>query len=112
MLIAALVLFTAVALVGLKMAGDLLQSKQSGVVAKALHAGLALAGSLLVIVAALKGDAGLWINIAMALVIIPLGVALFLRRRGGFHPRGLLLAHGGLAAVCFGFLAYYAYPFA
>lgn len=108
MLILALVLFTAVALFGLKMAADLFKSQRSPTLAKVAHVVLALVGSLLVIVATFAGDARLWVNIALALVIIPLGALLFVQRRKANNPRGLLLAHAGLAVVCYGFLAYYA----
>jgi hypothetical protein len=68
----------------------------------------ALFFSVLVILAALGGDHRVWINIGLAVVIIPLGVWLCYRRSRGIHPKGLVVIHGGLAVACFLILAYYA----
>jgi hypothetical protein len=74
------------------------------------HAGFVLLGSVLVILAALGGDHRVWINISLAVVIIPLGVWLCYKRLRGIHPKALLVViHGGLAAVCLLILAYYTF---
>jgi uncharacterized BrkB/YihY/UPF0761 family membrane protein len=73
------------------------------------HVSLALLGSALVIIATFFGDHRLLIIIALALIIIPLGLALCYKRSKDVQPKGLVIAHGGLAVVCFVFLAYFAF---
>jgi len=109
MLIFALAVFTLVAVMGLGLIIDVLKGQSSSKQFALIHAGFALLGSVLVILDALSGDERVWVNIGLAVVIIALGGVLSLRRHKGQHPKGLALAHGGLAVVCYLILAYFAF---
>ncbi len=108
MLIFALAVFTLVALMGAGMACDVARGRPtSGQFAKT-HGGFALLGSGLVIWQALEGDERLFINIAMAVVIILLGVLMSHRRSKGLAVKGLAALHGLLAVACYSILMYFA----
>ncbi len=109
MLISSVVVFTIAALLGLSMAADVFKGRISSKLSRLAHVGLALVGSALVIIAAFFGDHRLLINIALALIIIPLGLVLGYKRSKGAQPKGLVIAHGGLAVGCFVILAYFAF---
>lgn len=109
MLIGALAIFTLVAVMGLSMLRDAWRGYAIEPMYPLVHAGAALAGSALVIVVALGGDTRVYTNIAMAVVIIVLGMVMGLAsKRGKQIPKVLLLAHMGLAVACYGLLAFYA----
>lgn len=109
MLIVAVAVFAIAALLGVLMAVDAFKGVGSSRLSRWSHAGFVLLGSVLVILAALGGDHRVWINIGLAVVIIPLGVWLCYKRFRGIHPKALLVIHGGLAVVCFLILAYYTF---
>jgi len=74
-----------------------------------LHGAISLVGSALVIVAALGGDTRLYVNIGMAVVIILLGVTMgVFAKRGKKPPKGIVVAHVGLAVACYGILGFLA----
>ena len=108
MLMGALAIFTLVAVMGLSM----VVSKWRGYAVEPgyplLHGAASLVGSSLVIVAALDGDTRLYVNIGMAVVIILLGVTMgVFAKKGKKAPKGLLVAHAGLAVVCYGILGFF-----
>jgi len=109
MLIASLALFTVVALVGIFLSKNVFAGQSSSGLARFTHVGFACAGSVLVIVEALRGDQRLWINIGLAVVIIAMGALLWYLRSKGKFPRKLVLAHGGLAVACYLVLAYFTF---
>jgi uncharacterized membrane protein (DUF373 family) len=109
MLIVSLALFTIAALVGIFLAKDVFAGKSPFGLARFTHVGLACVGSVLVIVEVFRGDQRLWINIGLAVVIIALGGLIWYLRSKGEFPRKLVLAHGGLAVVCYLVLAYFAF---
>ncbi len=109
MLVFALAVFTLVAVMGLGLIFDVFKGSASSKTYALVHAGFALLGSVLVILEALGGDDRVWINIGLAVVIIVLGGLVSLRRHKGQQPKGLALAHGGLAVVCYLILAFFAF---
>ncbi len=109
MLVFALAVFTLVAVMGLGLIIDVLKGRPSSKTFALVHAGFALLGSALVILAALGGDNRVWVNIGLAVAIIVLGGLVSLRRHQGQQPKGLALAHGGLAVVCYLILALFAF---
>ncbi|MBS1211707.1 MAG: uncharacterized protein H6R26_323 [Proteobacteria bacterium] len=109
MLTGALAIFTLVAVMGLVMLRDAWKGYAIDPAYPILHAAAALAGSALVIVAALQGDTRVYVNIGMAVVIILLGLAMGLASKKGKRvPKGILVAHMGLAVACYGLLGFYA----
>lgn len=109
MLIMAFAVFTLVAVMGAGMALDVFNGRGSPKMYALAHAGFALLGSALVIVAALQGNTSVITNIVLAVIIIVLGIAMSFRRAKGEQPKSLALLHGGLAVVCYLLLAYYAF---
>jgi len=106
MLTASLAAFTLVAIIGLFMAIDLFRGNPVPRQLVLTHAGFAVLGALLAIGAALAGDSRVYINIAMVVVIVILGVlAAHKRYTTGQVQKGLILAHAGLAVVCYLILA-------
>ncbi len=74
-----------------------------------VHGAASLLGSALVIAAALQGNTRGYINIAMAVVIIALGLAMgYASKSGKKVPRLILLTHAGLAVGCYGLLGLFA----
>ena len=74
-----------------------------------IHGAISLLGSMLVIAAALQGDTRLYVNIAMAVVIILLGLTMgYASKKGKRIPRLVLLAHAGLAVGCYALLGLFA----
>ncbi len=56
-----------------------------------------------------EGDTRLYVNIGLAVVIIVLGAAMgLLAKKGKKAPKALLVAHIGLAVVCYGILGFFA----
>ena len=109
MLVFALAIFTLVAVMGLGLIFDVFKGSPSSRQYALVHAGFALLGSALVILAALGGDNRVWINIGLAVVIIALGALVSFRRHKGLPVKPLALAHGSLAVVCYLILAYFAF---
>ena len=109
MLMFALSVFTLVAAMGLALAIGVFKKSPVDRMYAMLHGGLALLGSGLVIWAAVDGDERLYINIGLAVVIIILGVLMSWRRSKGLCVRGLAMAHGLLAVICYGILAYFTF---
>lgn len=114
MLVGAFAVFTLVAVMGLSIVPSVWRGHAVEPSYPLLHGGAALLGSALVIVAALGGDTRLYLNIGLAVVIIGLGAAVgFLSKKGKKVPRPVLLAHVGLAVVCYGILGFFAFnPYA
>jgi hypothetical protein len=109
MLMGALATFTLVAVMGLAMLGDAWKGRPIDAKYPIFHALAAVAGSALVILEALDGDTRVFANIGLAVVIIVLGVMMGLAsKKGKKIPKGLLVAHMGLAVACYGLLAFYA----
>lgn len=109
MLIGALAVFTLVAVMGLSMVFSVWRGADSDPGYAALHGIVALIGSAMVIVTALEGDTRLYLNIGLAVVVIVLGAVMGIyakKRRKA--PKLILLAHVGLAIVCYGALAFFA----
>jgi hypothetical protein len=104
-----LAVFTVVAVMGLGMVGDIYRGIGTPKMFGFIHAGFAAFGSALVILVALEGDNRVWINIGLAVVIILLGILLGFRRAKGPAPKAILVAHGGLAVICYVILAYNAF---
>jgi len=103
---AALSAFTLTAILGLMIALNLFRGKPSDPSASIVHGISALLGSVFAIGAALLGDTRIYVNIAMAVVIILLGVmAALKRRKTGVVPKALLSIHILLALVCYLILA-------
>ncbi len=110
MLMGALAVFTLVAVMGLSMIFSVWRGYEIEPGFPLLHGGAALLGSALVIVAALEGDTRLYVNIGMAVVIILLGVAMgVFAKKGKKAPKGILVAHVGLAVACFGLLGFFTF---
>ena len=109
MLSIALGLFTITALMGVTLATAVFKQKRSSRVLQLFHVCTAAVGSVLVIIDAFTGDARVWINIGLAVVIILLGIWLGFQRARGLHPKRLVAVHGGLAAICYTILAYFAF---
>ncbi len=109
MLMGALAVFTLVAAMGVGMVCDVWRGRAVEPVYPLVHAGAALFGAVLVIAAAVKGDTRLYTNIGLAVVIIALGVLMgFYSKNGKRVPRAVIVAHAGLAVVCYGVLALFA----
>ena len=109
MLVFAVAVFTLVAVMGLGLICDVFKGSPSTKIYALVHAGFALFGSALVILAALGGDSRVWINIGLAVVIIVLGGLVSIGRHKGKPVKALAVAHGGLAVVCYLILAYFAF---
>jgi hypothetical protein len=110
MLVAALALFTLVALMGLAMVGDVWAGRSVGPAYPIVHGAASLVGAVLVIVAALAGDTRLYLNIGMVVVIIGLGLLMGLTTKKGKRvPRAVLVAHVGLAVTCYLALGFFAF---
>jgi hypothetical protein len=109
MLIMSVAVFTLVAVMGLGMVLDISRGVGTPKMFALTHAGFALFGSALVILAALGGDNRVWINIGLAVVIIALGLLLSLRRSKGPAPISILATHAGLAVTCYLILVYNAF---
>jgi hypothetical protein len=109
MLMGALAVFTLVAGMGLSIFFNVWRGQAVEPFYPALHGGIALFGSALVIIAALAGDTRLYLNIGMAVVIIVLGIVMgvFGKKRKRI-PKPILLAHVGLAVVCYAILGFFA----
>jgi hypothetical protein len=109
MLSIALGLFTITALIGVGLATAVFKQRRSSKALQLFHVCTAAIGSVLVIVDAFTGDARVWINIGLAVVIIVLGTCLGFQRAHGRHPKGLVVVHGGLAVICYLILAYFVF---
>lgn len=108
MLMGALAAFTLVALLGLLLLAKVWRGCFVDPGLLLLHAGIALLGAAMVVVVALQGDARLYTNIGMALIIIPQGLWMsFRRRKTGIVSKGMLLLHTALAVACYALLAYF-----
>lgn len=108
MLMGALAIFTLVAVMGASMLANAWRGLPIEPIYPVLHGLAALAGSALVIVSALGGDTRLYLNIGMAVVIIALGALMgLMAKKGKKAPRGILVAHVGLAVVCYGVLGFF-----
>lgn len=108
MLMGALATFTLVAVMGLMMVLSSLRGSPSDPHYPKLHALAALIGSAMVIVTALDGDERLYVNIGLAVVIIGLGLVMALAaKKGKKAPKIVLVAHAGLAVVCYGILGFF-----
>ncbi|HWP00087.1 MAG TPA: hypothetical protein VNL74_05590 [Methylococcus sp.] len=102
--------FTLVAVMGLMMACDVWRGIAVGSAYALAHGAAALLGSALVIYAALTGDTRLYLNIAMAVVILALGAWMgLLTKRGKRIPRLILIAHAGLAVACYAVLGFFVF---
>lgn len=109
MLIGALAIFTLVASMGLAMSCSVWHGRPVDAAYPRIHAIAALLGSALVIASALAGDTRLYANIAMAVIIILLGVLMAVTsRKGKPVPKVILLTHASLAVACYGLLAWFA----
>lgn len=108
MLIYSLGAFTVVAVIGLIMTSDVFRKKRTSGIWRFLHVAFVLIGAVLAFIAAVSGDARVWINVTLAVIIIGLGCLIGLRRAKGENPGGLVLIHGGIAVVCYLLLAYFA----
>ena len=110
----AFAVFTLVAVMGLSVVFNVWRGYAVEPGYPALHGVAALLGSALVIASALGGDTRLYVNIALAVVIILLGlVAGILSKKGKRVPKVILLAHVSLAVVCYGILAFFTFnPYA
>jgi hypothetical protein len=109
MLMFALAVFTVVAMMGLALAIGVFKKSQADRMYAMVHGGLALLGSGLVIWVAVEGDERVYINIGLAVVIIILGVLMSWKRSKGHCVRALAMAHGLLAVICYGILAYFTF---
>ena len=109
MLIFAVAVFTLVAVMGLGLIVDVFKGSPSTKTFAILHAGFALLGSVLVILAALGGDSRVWINIGLAVVIITLGGLVSCRRHRDKPVKALAVTHASLAVVCYLILVYFAF---
>ncbi len=106
LLTSSLAAFTLVAVLGVLMAYDLFRGNPVSRPIVLTHAGIAVLGALLAIGAALAGDKRVYINIALVVVIVILGVmAAHKRHTTGQVQKGLLLAHAGVAVICYLILA-------
>ncbi len=106
LLTASLAAFTVVAVLGVLIAADLLRGRPVERQFILTHAGIAVLGALLAIGAALQGDKRVYINIALVVVIVILGVMAGHKRYAtGQVQKGLILAHAALAVICYLILA-------
>lgn len=109
MLMGAFAVFTLVAVMGLTMLADVWRGHAVEPAYPLLHGGAALLGSALVIITALAGDTRLYVNIGLAVIIIVLGLMLGIMGKKGKKPnKPIILAHVGLAVVCYGILGFFA----
>ncbi|MCX8048675.1 MAG: hypothetical protein N3A55_03310 [Methylohalobius sp.] len=98
--------FTVAALLGALIAFDLFRGRPVDRAIILTHAGMAVLGALLAISAALMGDKRVYLNIALVVVIALLGFTAATRRyKTGQVQKPLLLAHAGIAVVCYLILA-------
>ena len=105
-LTASLAAFTIAAALGLVLAIDLFKGIPTQRSFTLTHAGMAVLGAVLAIGAALTGDTRVYINIALVVVIVVLGVmAAIKRHKTGVVPKGLIAAHAGIAVICYLILA-------
>jgi len=110
MLVGAFSIFTLVAIMGLSIVPSVWRGHAVEPGYALLHGTAALLGSALVIVTALGGDTRLYLNIGLAVIIIGLGATLgIFAKKGKRAPKGILIAHVGLAVVCYGVLAFFAF---
>ncbi len=106
LLTSSLAAFTLVAILGVFMAYDLFRGNPVARQVVLTHAGVAVLGALLAIGAALAGDSRVYINIALVVVIVILGVtAAHKRYTTGKVQKGLILTHASLAVICYLILA-------
>lgn len=114
MLVGAFAVFTLVAVMGLSIVASVWRGHAVEPGYPLLHGAAALLGSALVIIAALDGDERLYVNIGLAVVIIVLGAVLgIFAKKGKRAPKAILVAHVGLAVVCYGILGFFAFnPYA
>lgn len=109
MLIGALAVFTLVAVMGLSMICDAWRGIRVEPAYAKTHALVSLVGSAMVIYLAVEGDARLYANIGLAVVIIGLGgVMAVASKKGKRVPKGILVAHAGLAVACYLLLGFFA----
>lgn len=109
MLMGAFAVFTLVAVMGLSIVADIWRGHAVEPFYPMLHGVTALLGSALVIITALDGDTRLYLNIGLAVIIIVLGAVLgFFGKKGKKAQKPILLAHIGLAVVCYGILGFFA----
>lgn len=109
MLMGAFSVFTLVAVMGLTIVASVWRGHSVEAGYPLLHGAAALFGSALVIVAALDGDTRLYLNIGLAVVIIVLGALLgIMAKKGKRAPKAIIVAHVGLAVVCYGILGFFA----
>jgi hypothetical protein len=110
MLMGALAVFTLVAVMGLSMVCSVWRGQPVEDGFPALHGTASLLGSALVILAALAGDTRVYANIGMAVVIILLGVTMgVFAKEGKQPPKGIVVAHVGLAVACYGLLGFFTF---
>ena len=103
---ASLCVFTLTAILGLMIAIDLFRGKALEPWASKVHGITALVGSAFAIGAAFTGETRIYLNIAMAVVIIILGLFAVLRRhKTGVVPKAILGLHITLALACYLLLA-------
>ena len=109
MLMGAFAVFTLVAVMGLSIVASVWRGQSVEAGYPLLHGAAALFGSALVILTALDGDTRVYLNIGLALVIIGLGATLgIFAKKGKRAPKAILVAHVGLAVVCYGLLGFFA----
>ncbi|WP_348759253.1 hypothetical protein [Candidatus Methylocalor cossyra] len=95
---------------GLTIVFDVWRGQSVGSFYPRLHGGAALLGSALVIGAALQGDTRLYVNIALAVVIIVLGVVMGVTAEKGKQvPKPIIFTHVSLAIICYLILAFFAF---
>ena len=110
MLMGALAVFTLVAVMGLSMVCSVWRGQPVEDGFPVLHGAASLLGSALVILTALAGDTRVYANIGMAVVIILLGVAMgVFAKKGKKPPKGIIVAHAGLAVACYGLLGFFTF---
>jgi NhaP-type Na+/H+ or K+/H+ antiporter len=110
MLVGAFAVFTLVAVMGLSILSNVWRGYPVELGYPLLHGFAALLGSALVIVSALGGDARLYLNIGLAVIIILLGVVMgLLVKKGKKAAKPILLAHVVLAVACYGILGFFAF---
>lgn len=107
MLVIAVICFTIVIALGILLVIGTFRGRASSRAVRLTHAGIALIGLGFVIAAMLQGNARLEVNIALAVVVIVLGVVSSAIRAQKMNPSALIACHIGLALMFYLILVFF-----
>lgn len=96
-----------VILIGFLMVSKRKQRKPVPTLYMATHLIGTIIGALIVIIAAFKGDARLWTNIVLAVIIVILGLTMSFGKLSKSKAQTVLLCHACIGIICYGIFVYY-----